>query len=70
MVTAEEIADVALFESLDAAQRERLSRVTADVTLVAGEYAAPEGAERALFAVLAGRIEPTRLVDGIERVLG
>ena len=44
--------------------------MAADVSLVAGEYAAPEGAERALFAVLEGRIEPTRLIDGIERVLG
>ena len=70
MVTPEEIAAVPLFASLDAVQRERLSRVAADVSLVAGEYAAAEGAERALFAVLEGRIEPTRLVDGIERVLG
>jgi thioredoxin reductase (NADPH) len=70
MVTPEEIAGVALFANLDPAQCERLSRVAADVSLVAGEYAAPEGAERALFAVLEGRIEPTRLVDGIERKLG
>jgi thioredoxin reductase (NADPH) len=70
MVTPEEIAGVTLFAGLDPAQCERLSRVAADVSLVAGEYAAPEGAERALFAVLSGRIEPTRLVDGIERVLG
>ena len=70
MVTPEEIAAVPLFASLDAAQRERLSRVAADVSLAAGEYAAAEGSERALFAVLDGRIEPTRLVDGIERVLG
>jgi thioredoxin reductase (NADPH) len=70
MVTAEEIAGVALFAGLDATQRERLARVAADVSLVPGEYAAPEGGERALFAVLEGRIEPTRLVDGIERVLG
>ena len=61
---------MALFAALDAAQREQLSRVAADVSLAAGEYAAPEGAERALFAVLEGRIEPTRLVDGIERMLG
>jgi Cyclic nucleotide-binding domain len=46
------------------------SRGWRDVSLVPGEYAAHEGAERALFAVLEGRIEPTRLVDGIERVLG
>jgi thioredoxin reductase (NADPH) len=70
MVTPEEIAGITLFAGLDPAQCERLSRVAADVSLVAGEYAAPEGAERALFAVLEGRIEPTRLVDGIERVLG
>ena len=70
MVTPDEIAGVALFAALDAAQREQLSRVAADVSLAAGEYAAHEGAERALFAVLEGRIEPTRLVDGIERVLG
>src|SRR3712207_1608269 len=70
MVTPEEIAGVDLFGQLDPGQLERLSRVAADVSLVAGEYAAHEGAERALFAVLDGRIEPVRLVDGIERVLG
>ena len=70
MVTPEEIGGVTLFAGLDEAQRERLSRVAADVTLVAGEYAAHEGDERALFAVLEGRIEPVRLIDGIERVLG
>jgi thioredoxin reductase (NADPH) len=70
MVTPEEIAGIALFAALDDAQREQLSRVAADVTLAAGEYAAHEGDPRALFAVLEGRIEPVRLVDGIERVLG
>jgi thioredoxin reductase (NADPH) len=70
MVTPEEIAGVPLFADLEQAQLEQLSRAAADVSLVAGEYAAPEGAEQALFAVLAGRIEPTRLVDGIVRVLG
>src|SRR3954468_22884559 len=70
MVTPDEIAAIELFASLDQAEREQLCRAAADVSLVAGEYAAPEGAERALFAVLEGRIEPVRLVDGIERVLG
>jgi thioredoxin reductase (NADPH) len=70
MVTPEEIGRVELFAALDPAQREQLSRIAADVSLVAGEYAAHEGSERALFAVLEGRIEPVRLVDGIERVLG
>ncbi len=70
MVTAEEIAAVQLFAGLDAAEREQLSRVAADISLVSGEYAAHEGDERALFAVLEGRIEPVKLVDGIERVVG
>jgi thioredoxin reductase (NADPH) len=70
VVTPEEIGRVALFAALDPSQRERLARVAADLRLVAGEYAAHEGAERALFAVLEGRIEPIRLVDGSERVLG
>ena len=61
---------VALFAALDAAERERLSRAAADISLVPGEYAAHEGDERALFAVLEGRIEAVKLVDGIERVVG
>src|SRR5919206_3546446 len=70
MVTTEEIGRIALFEALDAAQREQLARVAADVSLLPGEYAAHQGGERALFAVLEGRIEPVRHVDGVERVVG
>jgi thioredoxin reductase (NADPH) len=70
MVTPEEIGAIALFAALDAEDRERLSRAAADVSLLPGEYAAHEGDDRALFAVLAGRIEPVKLVDGIERVVG
>ena len=46
------------------------SRAAADITLAPGEYAAHEGSERALFAVLEGRIEAVKLVDGIGRVVG
>src|SRR3954451_9223596 len=70
MVTAEEIERVPLFDVLDQAQREQLALAAADVSLVAGEYAAAEGSERALFVVLEGRIEPVKSVDGIERVVG
>ena len=70
MVTTEEIGRVGLFAALDSAQREQLSRAAADVRLAPGEYAAHEGGERALFAVLEGRIEPVKQVDGIERVVG
>ena len=70
LVTPEEIGGVALFAALDAAQCEQLSRVAADVSLAAGEYAVHQGGERALFAVLEGHVQPVRLVDGIERVVG
>src|SRR5262245_7429856 len=47
VVTAEEIAEVAIFAGLGSAVRERLSRAAADITLQPGEYAAHEGEERA-----------------------
>src|SRR3954452_20369786 len=70
MVTAEEVASVGVFSSLDVGDRERLARAGADVTLVPGEFAAQEGDERALFALLEGSIEAVRTVDGVERVVG
>src|SRR3954468_19766350 len=70
MVTADEIRTVKVFECLDEAARQRVARVASDVNLVPGEFAAEEGAEPALFALLDGRIEATRNVDGIDRVLG
>jgi thioredoxin reductase (NADPH) len=70
MVTAQDVCGVAIFSALDPADLERLARASADISLVEGEYAAHEGADRALFAVLDGKIEAVKLVDGIERVVG
>ena len=71
MVTSEEIARVPLFASPGAGRRARGSRrPVPDIRLAAGEFAVHEGEERALFAVLEGRIEVVKVVDGIERVLG
>ncbi len=70
MVTTEEIGRIALFAALDPVQIEQLSRLSADIGLAAGEFAAHEGAERALFAVLEGHIQAVKAVDGIERVVG
>jgi thioredoxin reductase (NADPH) len=70
MVTPEEIAQVTVFAGLGEAGRDRLSRVAADITLEPGEYAAHEGDERALFAVLEGRVEAVKAVDGLDKVLG
>ncbi len=70
MVTPDEIGDVTIFAGLDAAARERLARVAADISLVPGEWAVPEGGDRALFAVLEGHLEVIKLIDGIERQIG
>src|SRR5919198_863537 len=70
MLTADDIRGIAIFAGLEPEQCARIARAAADIVLQPGEYAAAEGAERALFAVLEGRIEPTKVVDGIERVLG
>lgn len=58
------------FAALGQAEREQLSQAAADISLVEGEYAANEGDERALFAVLAGRLETVMTIDGVERAIG
>jgi thioredoxin reductase (NADPH) len=70
MVTPDEIGQIEIFATLSDATRERMSKTAADITLVPGEWAAPEGGEQALFAVLEGHIEAVKLVDGIERIVG
>jgi thioredoxin reductase (NADPH) len=70
MVTADDVAQVTIFSELDEAARARLARAAADISLADGEFAAGEGAEPALFAVLSGRVVATRIVDGGERILG
>ena len=70
MVTADEIARVTVFAGLEPADRERLCRVAADISLGPGEYAVHEGGEPALFGLIEGRIEAVKLVDGVERVIG
>jgi thioredoxin reductase (NADPH) len=70
VVTADEVAEIEVFAMLGTEQHERLARAAADVSLSAGEFAANEGDDRALFAVLGGRIEAVKLVDGVERVVG
>jgi thioredoxin reductase (NADPH) len=70
VVTAEEIAGIEVFAMLGAERQERLARAAADVILIPGEYAANEGDDRALFAVLEGRIEAVKAIDGIDQVVG
>ena len=71
MLTLDDVRAVPLFSTLAEPELERLARTSADLRLEAGEYAAHEGGEeRALFAVLAGKMEVVKLFDGVERTLG
>src|SRR5258708_17618239 len=70
MLTIDDVTAIPLFSALPAAERERLARTSADLHLGSGEFAVHEGGERALFAVLTGKIEVIKTIDGIERTLG
>jgi thioredoxin reductase (NADPH) len=70
MLTVDDVLTVPLFSSLATTELQRLAQTSADMHLSAGEIAVPEGGERTLFAVLAGRIEVFKTIDGIERRLG
>src|SRR6478752_4301638 len=70
MVTAEEIGQIEVFADLEPDERSRLARVVADISLTPGESAVHEGDAQALFAVLEGRLEVIRRVDGVESVVG
>ena len=70
MITADDIGGIPLFAALAESERQRVCHVAADITLIAGEYAVHEGDDRALFALLEGRIEAVKQTDGIERVVG
>lgn len=70
MLSTDDVAAVPLFAGLPGDVLGRLARTSADLQLGAGEWAVAEGGERALFAVLSGRIEVVKTIDGIERRLG
>lgn len=70
MLTPEEVSAIPLFSSLPAAETEKLAATAADIQLAAGEFAVHEGEEGALFAVVSGRIEVVKTVDGVVRTLG
>ncbi len=70
MLTIDDIRSIPLFSTLDVTELERLAHSSADLHLSAGEFAVHEGGDRALYAVLAGKIEIVKMIDGIERTLG
>lgn len=70
MLSAEEIREVPLLSEVEGADLDGLTRSCADILLEPGEFAVHEGDEAALFAILSGRLQVVKRIDGIERVLG
>jgi thioredoxin reductase (NADPH) len=71
MFTREELRGIPLFSDLADKDIEYLARTSADIHVLAGEYIVHEGdTRRALYAVVDGRIELTKFIDGAERVIG
>ncbi len=70
MITIDDLRAVPMFEGLAADVLTELARSAADMHLSPGEFAMHEGEQPALFAVLSGKLEVVKLVDGIERTVG
>jgi thioredoxin reductase (NADPH) len=70
MLTIDDVRKIPLFSALAVPELESLARTSADLHLAPGEYALHPGSEeRALFAVLAGKLHVFTVIDGIERTL-
>ncbi len=70
MLTHDDLRAIPLFATLGEAEIAELGRSAADIHLGAGETVVHEGDEAALLVVLQGRLDVTKLVDGIERKIG
>jgi thioredoxin reductase (NADPH) len=70
MLTIDDIRAVPLFATLPDDELAHLAHTSADLHLCAGEFAVHEGGERALYAVLTGKMEVIKTFDGVERTLG
>jgi thioredoxin reductase (NADPH) len=70
MFTIEELATIPLFAALGEKELEYLAGAVEDIHLIPGEYVAHEGEGRFLAVVVEGKNELTKLVNGVEQVIG
>ena len=70
MFTLEELATIPLFSTLGDKELEYLAGAVEDIHLIPGEYVGHEGDGRSLAIVVEGRAELTKLVNGVEQVIG
>ena len=70
MLTADDLAAVPLLAHLPPPELARIASTSADIHLAEGEFLVHEGDARALFMVISGKIELSKTVNGVERVIG
>ncbi len=71
MFTRDELRAIPLFSALEEKELDYLANTSADIRVLPGEYVVHEGeTHRALFITTEGRLEATKFVDGVERVVG
>jgi thioredoxin reductase (NADPH) len=69
VITAAELANIRFFATLEAKELEYLAGTVEDLRLIEGEYLVREGDERALFVIIEGMTELTKVINGVERVV-
>ncbi len=70
MITVDELATISLFSALAENELEYVAGAVEDIHLIPGEYVAREGEGRFLAVVVEGKTELTKLVNGVEQVIG
>ena len=70
MFTIDELATIPLFSTLGDKELEYLAGAVEDIHLIPGEYVGHEGEGRSLAIVVEGKTELTKLVNGVEQVIG
>jgi thioredoxin reductase (NADPH) len=70
VITADELAAVPLFATLGETELGYLADSVEDIHLMPGEYVVHEGEGRFLIVVIEGKTEMTKVVNGVESVIG
>jgi thioredoxin reductase (NADPH) len=69
MITVDELASIKLFSTLEPKALDYLANNVEDIRLIEGEYVVREGDDRALFVIVEGITELTKIINSIEQVV-
>ena len=69
MITIDELAKIPLFSTLGESELKYLASAVEDMRVLPGEYTDHEGGARALFAIVSGKVELTKFINGVETVI-